>query len=243
MILVDNRAGSKELYPLLPKAKTTLTRLDFGDIALDGNGPTGPVLIGIEHKTVGDVLSCIMDGRFAAHQLPGLLESYDYSYLMIEGRTRRAKDGLLWWFHESKRKWILPYGGSQRKPISIEAWVCWLNTMHIQGGISLLYTENKKQSAHYIKSLSRWWSKPWSKHSSLKVFNESARVVCPLTKVSTRRLMIAQLPGVGWEKSAAIAKHFPSVLAMALASPEEWQSLPGIGKVLAAKITGELTNT
>lgn len=239
-ILLDNRAGSKELAPLLPKAKTKLTRLEYGDIMFLGHGPDGPVAIGIEHKTVGDVVDCMFSGRFAAHQLPGLRDSYHYSYLMVEGRVRAGKDGLLWWFHETKKKWIQPYGGNLRRPVSLEAWDQWLNTMVIQGGITVKHTEGKKQSAQCIKSLSRWWGKEWHRHQSLKVFNEAQRVTTPLTKVSTRRLMAAQLPGIGWEKSAAIAKHFPSVLHMCLATPKEWQAIPGIGAKLAAQITKEL---
>jgi ERCC4-type nuclease len=240
MILVDDRAGSRELAPLLPKAKTQLTRLDFGDVMFLGSGPQGDVVIGIEHKTVGDVLSCIMDGRFAAHQLPGLKDSYHYSYLMVEGRTRQDKHGLLWWFHEAKRKWIQPQGGSQRKPLSMEAWDQWLNSMAIQGGITVIHTETKKQSAARIKTLARWWAKSWDKHSSLKVFNEASRITAPLTKVSTRRLIAAQLPGVGWERSAAISRHFPTVLDMCLATPKDWEAIPGVGKKLAQSITEEL---
>lgn len=240
MILVDNRAGSKELYPLLPRAKTQLTRLDFADIMFLGNGPEGPAVVGIEHKTVGDTLNCIFDGRFAAHQLPGLLDTYHYVYLMVEGRVRADKHGLLWWYHPAKKKWIQPYGGSQRKPISLEAWDQWLNSMVVQGGIAITHTENKQHSAHTIKALSKWWGKPWDKHTSLKVFNEATRVTAPLTKVSTRRLIAAQLPGVGWEKSMAISKHFSSVLEMALATEQEWRVIPGIGAKLAVQIVREL---
>jgi ERCC4-type nuclease len=159
---------------------------------------------------------------------------------MVEGRVRADKHGLLWWFHETKRKWIQPYGGAQRKPLSLEAWDSWLNSMVVQGGITYWSTENKKHSAQVIKALAKWWAKGWDKHQSLKVFNESTRITAPLTKVSTRRLIAAQLPGVGWEKSQAIAKHFSSVLSMALATEKEWQAIPGIGKKLAAQIVGEL---
>lgn len=240
MILVDDRAGSRDLYPLLPKAKTKLTRLDFGDVMFLGQGPEGDIVIGIEHKTIGDIISCIIDGRFAAHQLPGLIDSYHISYLMIEGRIRSDKHGLIWWFHETKRKWIQPHGGGARKPVSLEAFHQWVASMTHQGGIYPLYTETKQQSAILIKSLARWWGKAWDKHTSLKVFNEATRITTPLTKVSTRRLIAAQLPGVGWEKSAAISRTFPSVLAMCLATPKEWVAIPGIGKKMAGQIVKEL---
>lgn len=239
-IYLDDRAGSKDLAPVLPKTKTTLCRLEFGDVMLAGHGPQGAVAIGIEHKTVGDVLNCIMDGRFASHQLLGMLNMYDYSYLIVEGRVRPDQYKLLWWYHETKKKWIQPYGGSQRKPISMEAWEQWLNSMIIQGGIIIKHTENKKQSGTYINSLHKWWNKDWDDHKSLKVFNESQRGHVTLTTVPTRRLMAAQLPGVGWEKSKAIAKHFPTVLDMCVATEKDWQKVEGIGKKLASKIVQEL---
>lgn len=239
-ILVDNRAGSKELAPLLPKAKTKLTRLDFGDVMFLGNGPDGPVTIGVEHKTIGDVVSCMHDGRFAAHQLPGMRDTYHISYLMVEGRTKADQSGLLWWFHAVKKKWIQPYGGAKRVPVAWQDYHQWLCSMTHQGGVHVLHTETKKQSARLITALSRWWGKPWEKHGSLKVFNEASPIVMPLTKVSTRRLIAAQLPGVGWEKSKAIAAHFSSVVEMCLATPKEWEAIPGVGKKLSQQITQEL---
>jgi excinuclease UvrABC nuclease subunit len=48
------------------------------------------------------------------------------------------------------------------------------------------------------------------------------------------------LPGIGIEKSAAVAAHFETVRALIEASPEQWQEIPGIGKTLAKKITEAL---
>jgi excinuclease UvrABC nuclease subunit len=48
------------------------------------------------------------------------------------------------------------------------------------------------------------------------------------------------LPGVGVERSGAVAAHFPSVKAMVDARAEEWMMVPGIGKTLAARITTAL---
>ena len=77
MILVDSREGSKQLQPLLRDSK--LTRLEFADFAFTGSDRDGRISqIGIEYKTLPDVLSCIADGRFAGHQLPGMMKAYDH---------------------------------------------------------------------------------------------------------------------------------------------------------------------
>ncbi len=50
------------------------------------------------------------------------------------------------------------------------------------------------------------------------------------------RRVAKELPGIGWERSLAVEKHFVSVLAMMLAKSPEWEKVDGIGKTLAQKI-------
>lgn len=88
MILVDTRAGSKELIePLeargLPVDPVTL---EFGDVAFEGRGEHGKaVFVGIEYKKLSELVQAMNDGRFAGHQLPGMVQTYDYRYLLVEG--------------------------------------------------------------------------------------------------------------------------------------------------------------
>ena len=96
MIFVDDRVGSRELMRYLPPQLAELTRLQFGDAMWLGNGPDGPLHIGVEIKAIGDMLKSIVDGRFAGHQLPGLLRDFHVVYLIVEGKYRPQKDtGLL----------------------------------------------------------------------------------------------------------------------------------------------------
>ena len=53
--------------------------------------------------------------------------------------------------------------------------------------------------------------------------------------------MAAQLEGIGWEKSAAVAARFATVLDMVVATEKEWQAVPGVGKTLAARAVQQLT--
>ena len=55
------------------------------------------------------------------------------------------------------------------------------------------------------------------------------------------RRVAAQLEGIGWEKSAAVATRFATVLDMVVATEKEWQAVPGVGKTLAARAVQQLT--
>src|SRR5260370_42363568 len=97
MMLIDEREPIEEMQILLrPHGKDVYSQhLDFGDYAFDGYGPRGVVLVGVERKRIDDIVNSIHSGRFAGHQLPGLIETFDYSYLVIEGMFRRGDDGEL----------------------------------------------------------------------------------------------------------------------------------------------------
>src|SRR5574341_1238250 len=111
MILLDDRAGSKDLAPFMPKSVPfTLTRLEYGDVAFSGRGPSGVCTVGVEIKKIPDLVDCIYSGRFAGHQLPGMLDTYDYCYLLVEGATRAGKLGTLE-YRRAGGKWAEPYGG------------------------------------------------------------------------------------------------------------------------------------
>jgi ERCC4-type nuclease len=92
MLLVDSRAGSRDLVKPLAKVLGTdnveETTLDFGDVAFTGRGPNNtPLDIGIEHKQVADIVACCRDGRFAGHQLPGMRKRFVYKLATVRQRT------------------------------------------------------------------------------------------------------------------------------------------------------------
>src|ERR1035437_8002080 len=96
MILVDLRIGSKYLLAPLKAAgfEAQLVELEFGDIAFEGKGPNGTTLnIGVELKVLGDLVNSLRTGRLAGHQLPGLLKTYDYAWLLVEGEWRANAAG------------------------------------------------------------------------------------------------------------------------------------------------------
>src|SRR4051812_2144692 len=95
MIYIDPRAGSSALKAQLPRALVGENSNIPSDVEFVGYGPDGPMLIGIEYKSVSDCLTSMTDGRLTGTQLPRMRESYDRRYLLIEGPLRVSADGIL----------------------------------------------------------------------------------------------------------------------------------------------------
>jgi ERCC4-type nuclease len=246
MLLLDDRAGSKELYnPLLAMDKSPqvlLTTLEAGDVAFMGEGPRGDWLsVGIEYKTVNDVLACIRDSRFVDVQLRGMLQLYEVLYLIVEGRySERKKDGGL--FVAGRRN------AKSHTGISFSALMNWLTTME-QVGVHLRQTDDRLESAAVIVALYNWWQKPYSGHHSLKGVHEAPSMTLPSESPGIQLMRhepsfteraLAQVEGVGYLTAADIAKQFPSVDALLRADQKQIMEVPGVGPVLASRIYGSL---
>jgi len=239
VLIVDSRAGSKELQPKL--TDSILGSLEFADIAFMGMVGTKPAQIGIEYKKIPDLISCIRNGRFAGHQLPGMQRDYDFIYLIIEGICKRGKDGLL----ETPRRggWKAYTHGGAFMFADLHSW---LTTMEAKGGVRVRWTRNQAETIRMIRSLYNWWvKKKWEDHRAHMVFDTSGAPATALNHTLIRRIA-KELTGVGWEKSAKVASHFTKVNpkhaihSMMNASVTDWQQIEGIGKILSAKIVKEL---
>lgn len=240
MVTVDDRAGSIDLaVPLRSRGlPVKVERMEYGDVAFVGNGPEGcPVLVGIEHKQVSDILKCIVDGRFAGHQLPGLVAAYNHVWLVIEGGVRQDyRNGMLQ-VPGGKGGWY-PAEIGRRRFMGKEL-DNFLTTVEMKAGVHVVRTLSQTESADKISNLYKWWTaKEWEEHRSHLAFDEAAEASRRATLVPPNvvRRIAKELPGIGWEKSINVAAHFGSVVAMVAADKEDWMKIPGIGKGLAAKI-------
>jgi len=235
VILVDSRVGSKDLVKPLGSI-SKLAVLEFADAMFVGGGEGDkPVFVGIEIKTVKDALSCVSSGRFAGHQLPGLVKAYDVIYLLIEGAWRADREGLL----------EVPYGkrwrtvNLGRRYFMWRDFELWLTSMESMGGLRLRFPYSRKETVETIRLLHRWWThKDWGEHRSHLVANKSGGVLG--VRHSLKRRIAAQLDGVGETRSKAVAEHFNTIGEMFVAQPEEWMEIDGIGKVTAEKVVKEL---
>lgn len=222
MILVDPRVGSKELYGILSGNSVDVcmspTELIAGDFCFEGNGPNNThYLIGVERKTVRDMLSSINTGRFSGHQLPLLTQMYDRYYLVVEGVYGCGKDGLLeeprgngqWWPIELKGRRFM-HSMLERFLISVEE----------SSGIRVHRTYNTQDTGKHIIHLWHVWNdKAYEKHRAGTGKVDTHVEVNPW---SLKRRLARELPGVGDEWSKAADDHFESVQDMIMASETEW---------------------
>mgnify|MGYP001558582078 CR=1 FL=1 len=236
MILIDSRIGSKDLIDFIPQSK--LTFLEYGDAAFTGKGENYlPVQIGIEIKTVGDALDSLTSGRFAGHQLPGMLVEYQQVYLIIQGQYRLdPKTGVMQ--VPRRRRWIDIEIGPRK--YMYRDFHCWLMTFVNCCQVKLEKSSNRRETAQIIKDIYRWWnSKEYNEHRSHLVQRKIDHGAM-LIKPSLKRRWANELTGIGWEKSQKVASHFKSALELANASKEDWIKIEGIGTKIAEQSVEEI---
>ncbi len=236
MLMLDPRVGSGDLDPVLRSygVPVTITTLDFADCAFIGNGPEGrPVPVGIELKKLNDILSCITTGRFSGHQLPGLVQTYDEVWLIIEGIYRaNPHDGVLEVF--AGMSWRAVALGSRRWQYrDLESF---LTTVEVRGGIRLRRTADRLETARVVAALYGWWMKEYDDHHAHLMMNRAHRDTALLTPPSLKHEVASCLPGLGYMKAGCVAGAFSTVRDIINASEKQLMSVPGVGKVLATRI-------
>lgn len=220
-LLIDDRAGSKELAAPLEKLglDVTLTRLEFGDVAFEGRGVKGSTVdVGIEFKRLGEMVTSIRDGRFAGHQLPGLA-MYDHRWLLIEGYWKHdATTGKIVTYQGRGRGWRPLHGG-----MSASEYEKHLLTFELCGGVHVRQTNARADSLRVLADMYRWWTdSALDDHTSHVAVHQPA-TMAPL---SDYRAAVYRWPGVGIKISAAVEEKWgPSILDAAKAGPEEWSEL------------------
>lgn len=240
MILVDDRDGSRDLLECTAlRGIGVLGRLDFGDVMLTGHGPdASTIVVGVEVKSVSDLLSSISTGRLGGHQIPGMLKMYDYSWLLVHGSVRPGSNGELEVRGKGKtwRKFHLG-----KRPVPWSYLEGFLLTAVMTSPLNLKWVYNFDEAARWIAVLDHWLEKPWDKHRGLSVFDTSGSVA-PLPQSNAINTQIARtaasFPAIGWDRAWKAAEHFDSVIEMVNASESEWKTIKGIGPVIAKSVSG-----
>jgi ERCC4-type nuclease len=216
-----------------------MERLEYGDACFTGNGPHGPVAVGVEVKKVHDALQCMTDGRFAGHQLPGLVRTYDRVWLVLEGRfTVDFSSGLL--LAEGRRRKEISHGTRRFMYRDLDNW---LTTMESCAGVRVRRTTDRVETARCLADLYGWWAKPFHDHKAHLALHTDAPDVALFSRPSFARMVAAQLPGVGFKKSQAVVQKFGTVVEMVNAEESEWATIDGIGETLANRIFNALRDT
>lgn len=239
MILIDSRVGSKELLPkiLMKRAKAELSNLGFGDLCFEGNGPGGKMLIGVERKTLHDMLHCIDDSRYTAHQLPGMLNWYGRSYLLLEGlwKPHDESEFLMQGFRDGSSWGHCNY---RTKPVLYSKLRRYLFSLSL-AGVDILYTRDLTHSAIDVLELFNYWQKRWEDHTSLR---EVQRVALPTFhgKVPLVRKWAADIDDIGVKYSERAETLFKTPIKLAQADELQWMRIDGIGAKTAKKIISQV---
>jgi ERCC4-type nuclease len=238
MILVDGRVGSKDLLPYIHRfaVKGELAQLDFGDACFEGNGPDGRICIGIERKTMGDMLNCVDDARYAGHQRPGMLAMYQKSVLIIEGVWKPDPDNGYLLECVAQMTWR-PF---RYRTMNVRYSKLFRYLFGLQmAGTTVIQTRNMEQTAFNICEMYHWFQKKWDDHTSLL---EVQKLNMPsLTgKPSLVRRWASQLDGIGVKHSMEAERIFRTPSELARGDESDWMRIPGVGSGTARSIIKQI---
>jgi ERCC4-type nuclease len=250
-IELDYRTGSKELAPLFTPygIQVKVTRLEFGDLAFEGNGPWGRCGVVIERKRIQDLMASIQSRRLSGHQLPGMADAYDYCYLIVEGLWRAAEDGAVEVGHGSMTgehfggRWTSGRG----RGMHYRAVDNYLTTLELHAGVIVRRSLTAVETVCQVVDLYRWWNeKEWGEHSAhvgvyapAMVAQGKGRLNLAHRVAGLTEKMAMQLPGLD-KKAQLAAERFRTPRAMVNSTADEWQEVKGIGKLTARKIVEAL---
>lgn len=240
-MVIDNRAGSRDLYPQLQMARVKpleLGHLEFGDVHITGNGPGGcPWLVGVEYKKLPDLAQSIDNGRLVGHQLPGMLACYSDSWLLMEGIWREGRHGEV---EVPKASGWRPLMYGTQRAFSAAALYGFLLTLQIKLGIKVVHTGSSQQTVRWLLALNRWWTeKEYEEHRAHLAFDQST-ALSSISSPSLVRRVAKELPGIGWGRSGSVARRFGSVVEMVLADKSQWEEIEGIGPTTAQRVVKAL---
>lgn len=210
--------------------------LEFGDFAFEGNGPNGLMAIGIERKTLHDMLNCIDDARYSAHQKVGMKSMYQVSILLLEGHWKSSEDGFLMEGFDDGTKWGYCRPGGKR--VMYSKLYRYLMSVSLSG-VMITSSRNEYQSAQNVMECFHYFQKKWENHTSLL---ETQKLAIPQLsgKPTLVRRWASDLEGVGVKHSIEAEHVFKTPIALAQADETEWLQVPGIGVRTAQSIVKEI---
>lgn len=201
-----------------------------------GNGPGDEVkLIGVEVKSVTDLISSMQTGRLQGTQLPGMLATYDVNWLLYYGKVRPGRAGELEIQKRGKMWQQMKLGG---RAVPYGYLQSFLHDLTVSG-MDVAHVYDEDEAAAWLYCLHRWYSKPWREHKGLHAFDRSRELsLMPGVDAATlmRAKVAAALPGLGFQRAVAAARYFGTIAKMIAATEEDWLKVEGIGKVVAGAV-------
>jgi ERCC4-type nuclease len=243
MITVDERVGATNFKTRANRLEDLLSdfrrlgvkarpgKLEFGDFSWTGLYiDDRPVRVGLELKTIPDLVGSIHSGRLSGHQIPGMTRTYEFRYLMVEGGVRVDLDGLL--LQPRGRDWI-----PTRPPTTYRQVANYLNSVELLAGLHIRRTWSSMETVSAIACLYRWWQKSWDDHNSLEHMAnvQSAKAPILLNKPDLVQKVAMTLPGIGWKTAYSLAQRFKTPAELVQASLEDWEAVSGVGPKTAKR--------
>jgi ERCC4-type nuclease len=235
MILVDPRIGSRELLSTIRQQNVPaeLADLAYGDCCFEGKWLGRNISIGVERKRLHDMLHCIDDARYSAHQLPGMNMLYEKSILIVEGAWKPHEDGTLMegfpngsWGPCRYRSRPVLYAKLRRYLLSVSL-----------SGVTVTFSRNLLQTAIDVCEMYHYFQK--DKHTAL-LQTQKLNLPSLNGKPSLTKRWAAEIDDIGVELSDRAEQLFGTPIALAEASVVDWQSLKGIGYPTASRIVKQI---
>jgi len=194
-VIVDTREKKSRVPEIL---KELGVKVVFANLPVGDYSPSPGILI--ERKTVSDFISSIKRKRFQ-RQLQELKEAEEKTLIIIEGKHLFSTMGM-----------------------SENAIMHSLAIITIGYGIPVVFTENSRETAKFLKTISARESIDISEVRSL-FFKRKA-----LTPEDEVLRVVESIPGVGPKRARALLKRFKNLKALVNASAAELMSVEGFGK-------------
>jgi ERCC4-type nuclease len=236
VILVDPRIGSRDLFSdiIQQGQQAQLEPIIYGDCCFEGKGPGRAIGVGIERKRLHDMLHCIDDSRYSAHQLPGMRNMYDVSILIIEGHWKPHENGDL--MEGANGKWFpCKYGSRPIKYAKIRRYLISV----AMSGVMVTYTRDRSHTAIDICEWYEYFQKKWDSHTSLM---GKQKLVVPslMGRPPLAMRWAAEIDDVGTTLGWEANNLFKTGGVLANAEPSEWARIKGISLEGAKKIVRQI---
>ena len=247
MIQVDERVGSRELLSGIRNLgiEAELSGNLESDFQFIGNGPDNEtILVGIERKTITDLIQSMRDNRLAGQQVGRMVATYDRRYLIVEGIWRLNRDNGYVECPAGAKGWRVVRGAVKYQ--ELDRFLCSLGEF---ADMQIWRTNTEDETCRAIADRYIWWQKQYHEHRTAKtvysneVKRKGRRGLIFKEKSSLLEKWLCQLNGIDG-RTVELAKWFESPLALAQADVTDWMTIKGlkIGRKTAEKIVAEIRN-
>ena len=229
MIIIDRREPASLTQPLVDLAKslsieTDVAELDFGDFHLII--PERGLVVGVERKTVSDLVSSLPNGRLAK-QLHGLKDLTTHTYLLVEGQLN---------FVDDQEKLVL------RVAHKTTGWTApsiltYLSSLHLSG-IGWSHTSSTRESLIWLTRFHEFLARDIGD----KVDMNGTKHVKG-TKTSKPRhdvAVLSQVPNVGPKTALKLLTAFGSIRTLMNADDATIAAVGKVGPAVVRSLRGTL---